>query len=150
MIKLSRQQIKDIADDLDMGQQCYYHIPTGKVVTIIDVDDGAFDDDTMEELEKEKEDIFENRSDYFEFEKMPSHLSFSNMEDFIETVTDKRLVYKLINALNNRKPFRHFKDIILDSDYRDKWFKFNDNCNAEWIENQIYRYNSVNKNDDKN
>ena len=115
MIELSRQQIKDIADDLDMGQQCYYHIPTGKVVTIIDIDDGAFDDDTMEELEKEKEDIFENRSDYFEFEKMPSHLSFSNMEDFIETITDKRLIYKLINALNNRQPFRHFKDIILDA-----------------------------------
>ena len=150
MIKLSRQQIKDIADDLDMGQQCYYHIPTGKVVTIIDVEDGAFDDDTMEELEKEKEDIFENRSDYFEFEKMPSHLSFSNMEDFIETITDKRLIYKLINALNNRQPFRHFKDIILDSDYKEKWFKFNDNCNIEWIENQIYRYNSVSKYDDKN
>ena len=46
--------------------------------------------------------------------------------------TDK-LKNKLFNALNNRKPFANFKDIIDNSDHRQDWFDFK----FRWLENSV-------------
>lgn len=141
MIKLTKDQIKSIAEDLEMSHQCFYHLPTGKVVSILEIDDGAFDDEIMEELEREQADIEENREDYLEFEKMPPHESFIIMEDFIDLVSDTRLADRLAHAIRKSKPFRHFKDIVDDSIYREKWFRFRDERAIAWINQQIDDFN---------
>ncbi len=64
------------------------------------------------------------------------------MEDFIETVEDKRLREKLELGLSLSKPFRNFKDIIDDeNEYRKRWFEFRDVRNIEFVKEQIERYN---------
>ncbi len=51
---------------------------------------------------------------------------------------DIKLQKRLVYALENRKPFAHFKRIIDDSAERQNWFDFKDNDYAEiakkWLE----------------
>lgn len=62
------------------------------------------------------------------FEPLESHESFDIMRKFTERLEDKKLQAKLIYALNNRKPFAHFKYHIDNSDHRQEWFDFKNRC----------------------
>lgn len=69
---------------------------------------------------------------------MESGDSFTMMSDFIATVEDNSLRYKLEQALQKPKPFRNFKFVIDNSrDYRKRWFEFKDRRMFEWVKRQI-------------
>ena len=60
------------------------------------------------------------------------------MEAFVETVKDKGLQRRLVQALERKKPFSNFKSIIDNSSVRQDWFEFRDKAYAEiakdWLE----------------
>src|ERR1035437_3269475 len=93
MINLTEEQIKSIAEDLDIGMKVYVHIETDEIKTIIDLDQ-HYDADT-EAWEEDIKEVEENYDKYFQFEKMDSKESFQMMEDFVETVKDLELKNKL-------------------------------------------------------
>ena len=69
---------------------------------------------------------------------MESRDAFRMMVDFAESITDNNFRHKLINALENRKPFQNFKWHIDNSgDERQKWFDFRRMRNIEFVEKQI-------------
>ncbi|HET56593.1 MAG TPA: hypothetical protein ENN33_15465 [Ignavibacteria bacterium] len=139
-MKLTNEQIKSIAEDLDIGMNVYVHIETNEIKTIIDFDQ-HFDADT-ELWEEDINEIEENFDKYFQFEKMDSRESFQVMADFVETVEDEKLREKLELGLSLSKPFRNFKDIIDDeNEYRKRWFTFKDERYIEFVKEQIERYN---------
>lgn len=140
-IILTEEQIKSIAEDLDIGMKVYVNLLTMEIKTIIDtlqhyeVHTEAWEDDINE--------IEENFDKYFEFEKMDSRKSFQIMEEFLETVKDERLKEKLELGLSLSKPFRNFKDIIdVENEYRKQWFEFKDSRNIEFVKEQIERHNN--------
>ena len=137
-INLTKSQIHEIAENLSVGLKCYYHFPTGEVKTVFPNEDGDFDEDDEESGAIEILSDFDN---YFEFEPMATRESFQMMEDFIETISDTRFANRLVYALNNRKPFRHFKEAVESSNYRQNWFNFRDECQDASIEKQIRRHN---------
>ena len=54
-----------------------------------------------------------------------SHEGYHAMEDFIETVADRRLQAQLVHAIKGRGAFRRFKDVLLSyPDEREHWFAF--------------------------
>lgn len=69
---------------------------------------------------------------YISVEPRESHDSFQIMEKFADTVNDNKLRNKLINALNNKKPFANFKNIVESSAYRNDWFAFKQK-QLEWL-----------------
>jgi uncharacterized radical SAM superfamily Fe-S cluster-containing enzyme len=141
MINLTEEQIKSIAEDLDLGMKVYVHIETDEIKTIIDIDQ-HYDAD-MEAWEEAIKEVEENYDKYFQFEKMDSKESFQMMEDFVETVKDLELRNKLELGLSLSKPFRNFKDIIDDEDeYRKKWFAFRDAKNIEFVKLQLKIHNN--------
>ena len=96
-MKLTKQQIIDIADNLDCGNKSYLHLTTGKIISIIDIESW---EDAAEDFEEEaRQEIENNSDDYFEFERMPSYTSFSIMEDFTQTIDNTSLQEKLNNVL---------------------------------------------------
>ncbi len=62
---------------------------------------------------------------------IPPRLSqdeFLIMEMFVYTISDFDIAEKFHNALERRKPFRNFKDLLYDyPKLREKWFKFKQN-----------------------
>ena len=114
MINLTQEQIKEIAEELDMGFRCLVNKTNGELLFFPDTLK-LYDIDT--EAWEEEIDKFENNpSDYAEIKALESWNSFEIMEDFIKTITDNnKLKEKLINALQRRKPFREFKYVIDNS-----------------------------------
>jgi hypothetical protein len=53
-----------------------------------------------------------------------SRESFKIMERFVDEVNDKRLREDLIDALNRKRPFANFKQIVETSQFRQAWFDF--------------------------
>lgn len=75
--------------------------------------------------------------DIEEIEKMPSSEAFRVMEDFAGLVADRKVQFRLINALEKRKPFRHFKFEVENSVAREEWFKYRDERNYDWVLQQV-------------
>ena len=62
---------------------------------------------------------------YLYIEPTESHLAYEAMQDFVDTLPEGRLADALQQALEGRKPFRQFKDALLDyPDARESWFRF--------------------------
>jgi len=138
-MKLTEQQIFEIADNLDCGMRCFYNLKSGEIKTVINFDSWAGADE--EPWEEETKEIEENWTDFYEFEGMSSHDSFSIMVDFTETVGNQELQDKLVNSLNKSKPFRNFKWQIDNSgEYRQKWFDFKKIRYIELVKEQIDNY----------
>lgn len=140
-IILSPAIINDIAQNLEMSMNCWYHIPTQKVIWVPDeLQNAHFEEelwsDVFEEIEgKEHECIA--------FRCMESHEKFSIMDSFAENeVADKKLRAMLISALANKKPFRHFKAIIDNSSYREDWFAYQLKRFEEYVQQQLDWYNN--------
>lgn len=135
-MKVTENQIEEIADKLDCGMRCFYNLKTGEIKTILNFDSWIGADE--EPWEEDSKEIDENWGDYFEFDGFESHDSFRIMADFAEKVDDTRLQDKLINALNRPKPFQNFKWQIDNSGvYRQQWFDFKKMRYIEWIKEQI-------------
>ena len=140
MINPTKDQIKEIADDLDCGMRCFYNKVTGEIKAIPDYESMIYADESL--FEEDLNDLDENWSDYFEFEKYPSHESFQVMVDFAESVDNVKLQDRLFNALNRSKPFRNFKWQIDNSgEYRELWFAYKRDRYINFVKKQIERLN---------
>jgi hypothetical protein len=145
MIKLTEDQIREIADNLDSGMRSYYNTKTGEIKSVINTENWIGAD--MEPWEDEIEEVEENWDDYIEFDNLETHESFEIMEKFAESIDDTRLQEKLFHALNKSKPFRNFKWVIDNSgEYRQRWFDFKKAWYIRVVKDQILRLNNYEEN----
>ncbi len=134
-MKLSDAQIKEIAEELDIGMICYIHKETKELKFVIDMNDPYADAECWEE---ELEEIESNFDKYVKIEKMPSRDSFEMMVDFVEEVSNKRIRARMVNALERRKPFANFRQVVDSNEtVRQQWFKFRDDTYQEWVRKQL-------------
>ena len=133
MLKLTKEQIYDLAQELDIGNRCFIHKKTGEFMFLPDFEESGYDGEEFFEEEIEK--LENNFTDYIEIDRPRSHDSFQFMADFTEQLQDRNpLKNRLINALNKRKPFREFKFLIDNSGaYRQAWFDFKNAQLCQWV-----------------
>lgn len=116
--------IHNIAESIDSGFVCYLNPDTMKYVKVpCEFYDGFYleDDDDIWQEELKKVDNWDKK---IKIEPLKSHESFKIMEGFVDKIPDDILKNKLLNALERRKPFANFKNLIDYSDFRQEWFKF--------------------------
>ena len=126
-----RELVHTVAENIDCGLVCFINPETLEVEEIpkgmLDgFSDFSLDPEFGDEHEDEEEQKFlhDEWETCITVEPRESSESFRIMERFVDEVNDKILKNKLINALNNRKPFANFKNIVESSDYREAWFAF--------------------------
>jgi hypothetical protein len=135
---MTKEQIKEIAGNLEMGFRCLIHKESLKMTFIPDEDKHL--DIEIESWKKELKAINKTRNKYFEIDGMDSRNSFRIIEEFIESVDDRHLQEKLGQAIRRPKPFSNFKfEIDNSGPVRDKWFAFKENKLMEWVEGQLLR-----------
>jgi len=146
MIKLTKDQIKEVAEQLDCGFKCYVNKENGTVHSVLNFDNwGGGDEEPWADVIKELE---ENWDKYIEVDGMESRDSFKVMADFAENVDSVDLRETLIKALNKKQPFQNFKWVIDNSGpYRQKWFDFKNQRYIEWVEDQLESFNFTNDNE---
>ena len=124
MDDLKQNKIREIAQELDCGNDCYYNSKTEEIIAIPNSLD-LYDEEELEELFGDVyEKINHKNSDYIKFEVLESFESFKIMEHFTEQIPDPRFKWKLEDILQRKKPFQNFKNSIDNSDYRQDWFDF--------------------------
>ncbi len=135
-MKLSQKQINSIAQTLDMGMVCYIHKETGEVKEM-QTEEWAEMGGVEEEWREEMEVIEKEIDKWALIEPMMSGDGYRIMEDFADQVRNRRLQKSLIQALNGRRPFANFKNVIDYSDSRDDWFKFKQKKYEAWVRREI-------------
>lgn len=133
-MKLSAEQIHDIAGELICGMKVYINRDKPEYVTILDWD-GMYGD--TEFWEEEMERIQKEWSHFVVLEKLESWESFNIMKYFIDEVDDEKMQQVLINTLNRRSPFANFKAQVESSDFREQWFNFRQLKYEEHVRQQL-------------
>jgi hypothetical protein len=111
---------------------------TGVVIGLGDdvlLDDDEDDDEEGEDWEREEKAlrraIHENEGGedarYLAIPSLASHEGFEIMDDFARSQDDRRVRGALLDALDRRRPFRSFKDALLNfPDVRERWFAYHE------------------------
>ena len=120
MIKIDDHIINEIAQNLDCGMNCFLNIKTAELIDLPENYEDYNDEDAIEMFGDMVEKIKD--PDFKEISVLDSHESFLIMQNFLDEVKDTTLQSKLEAALNARQPFKNFKNLIDNSDYRDSWF----------------------------
>jgi hypothetical protein len=141
-ITLTEAQLKEIAEELDMGMRCFFYPKTGEIEIYPDLLNPNFSTMDTEPWQETLDKLEENWGDYFEFDKMTSDESFEIMSDFTDLVDNKKLQDRLYRALSKSKPFRNFKwEIDNSGEYRNQWFDFKLQRIIDFVKEQVERQN---------
>ena len=133
-MKLKEEQIKEIAELLDCGMTCFYHLPTGKIDYHPDSEDPNFDPEPWKDITDKIKNDWDN---YERFEKMDSNEGYRVMENFARSLEDSGFKNKLLEGLSKPKPFWNFKSLVDWSDYRQEWFYFKGKAYNDHVKRQI-------------
>ncbi len=116
--------IREIAQELDCGNDCYYNSKTNEIIAIPNVSQISDEDLFKEAFEEDLEKISQRKSDFIKIEVLESFESFKIMERFVEQLNHPDFKSELQDLLRNKKPFQNFKHKIDHSDFRQSWFDF--------------------------
>lgn len=144
MNKPDQNIINEIAQELDCGNECYFNQKTKELICLPNADlmETAGEDYYKEMFQDDFKKIELQKKDLIKFEVLESFESFRIMEDFKNQVENDEFVEKLDQALNRRKPFQNFKNLIDNSEYREQWFKFKQKEIEKIVINTIERKNA--------
>ena len=124
MDNIEQNIIKNIAQELDCGFDCYLNVKTNEVIAIPGISYISDLDDFEEAFEEDFTPMENNKTDFIKFDVLESFESFKIMELFVHQLTDQNLKAELGNILENKKPFQNFKNKIDQSHFRQDWFDF--------------------------
>jgi hypothetical protein len=133
---LTDEQIQEIADELDMGMQCYIHKVSGEIISLPNDDMLHMDESLLEEVLER----LENEAEYLIHIESPSSSEmFKIMELFVDQLSDKNpLRHHLYQSLSKSKPFRNFKSVIdAAGNERQQWFDFKNEQLKLWVKEKM-------------
>ncbi len=143
MTTLTKEQIKEIAEQLDCGFRPFCNKQNGELLFIPDT--LKHPDMETEAWAEEMDKLDNNFADYIEINQLESSDSFEIMVQFANTLSDtNKLKNKLKYALNKKKPFREFKFIIDNSgEFRQMWFDFKSQKTQKWVQDKFNQINEL-------
>ncbi len=130
--------LDDVLESLELGSPDviqYLNTETGGIAMISDASDSF--DENGEPIDRDDIDRFDDEK-YIALPIVDSEEGYQDMEEFIGTVEDSALRNRLQNALNQKRPFRRFKDVLIGLTEEERWYKFKTERNRrralEWLE----------------
>ena len=98
----------------------YLNLQTGEIVPVFD----TFEPGDEEYVDAEE---MAESPHFLRIEPISSREGWRWMRDFTDQVSGSGLRERLDSALQRRRPFRHFKDVLLDApEVRAAWFRYHE------------------------
>ena len=133
MIKIKNQELIAALEDSSGFQESFLNLKTGKIYPIIS--------EFLPVQEEIKDDIEQNPDNYIEIIPIYSSESYQIMVNFAEQLNNNKVKNHLFKSLNQKSPFRGFKDVLLNyPDIRDQWFEFKDNESIKIAKKWLEKY----------
>jgi hypothetical protein len=125
-------------EDASYEHQYFLDTETGEVILISEYDD---DEESTQRLEAIDE---AEPGRYVQVPRAESRDGYADMEEFIDTVSDRALRQLLEVAIQGKGAFRRFKDVLArDPAERERWFAFQmqrlDTRVREWLADEGVR-----------
>ncbi len=139
MVNSGQNIIREIAQELDCGNDCYYDPKTNEIIAIPNFSNVPNEEEFRKYFKAELKTVKKNKADLIKIEVLESFESFRIMERFIDQLSNKQFQSELENILQKKKPFQNFKHTIDNSDFRQKWFDFKQSELEKIVENQLKR-----------
>lgn len=120
-----RELVRNIAENNDVGFVCFVNPDTGEMEDAMP--EWLEDPESLEDAaDRDWEEMytFEKWERVITIDPPESHESFRIMEDFTDYRVTGKLQQLLFDALSRPKPFRNFKNLIDQSEYRQQWFDY--------------------------
>jgi len=118
-------------EDHGSSLQHFFDRQTGEVLSLFA--------DTMEEADIGGPEADPDR--YLLIEAVPSSVGYEVMSDFVDTLPEGKILWELQRALQQRHPFRRFKDVLLDYPaVREDWFRFHEQAFMKIIQEWLDDY----------
>jgi len=137
MVNSQKNIIKEIAENLDCGNDCYYNPKTDEIVAIPNFSHISEEKEFKAIFQADLKKVDNQKANFIKFEVLESFESFKIMERFVEQMDDQQFQSELENSLQNKKPFQNFKHSIDNSNYRQKWFDFKQKELEKIVETQL-------------
>ena len=118
MANFNKNIIKEIAENIDCGLNCYFNSITNEIVTIPNFLNISDEEEFKEVIQEYIEKINKQKADFIKFEVLKSFELFKIMERFVEQISDQKFKSELENILLKKKPFQNFKYLIVNSTAR--------------------------------
>lgn len=105
--KYSKELIRSIAEEINMGMICFLNTDTLEVESMLGESYNAYGDADFKDFYQEVYDKVDNWVNFIRIEPPQSWQSFKIMEDFIETCIsdDDSVKNHLWDAISKKKPF---------------------------------------------
>jgi hypothetical protein len=129
--------VREIAQELDCGNECYYNMKTNEIIAIPDFSQISDEEEFKEIFREQLEKINQKKENFIKINILDSFESFKIMERFIAQLNDQNLKLELQDVLQQKKPFQNFKHKIDQSNFRQFWFDFKQNELEKIVENQL-------------
>jgi hypothetical protein len=142
MIEIRREQLKEIAEYLDMGMACFYNKTNGELETYpYDLEHSGLEEEWAEVTGK----IEAFPDQYFQIEQMRPRESFEVIEAFVAEIDNIPTRKKFSGIISGKKPFANFKNMLSNyPDLREQWFTFKLARYIEFVKKQIEAFNLIN------
>lgn len=139
-MKLSENAVREIADWLQCGLECWIHKLRGTMYFLPNFNDPFFDPSQWEDV---LSDIQGHENEYFIFQTMDSSHSFRIMQNFTLSLDESLIRTDLEYALSGPRPFHNFNSRLTHSALREEWADFKFNAHMDWVKSQVYCYELV-------
>jgi len=131
--------VKDIAGSINAGLVCFLNTNT---LQIDELPKELVSSPSLYKMEtgislKDFKPKYTRWKKYITIEPLEPNESFKIMEKFVDQLDNSKIRERLVYALNNRKPFANFKNIIDNSTFRQDWFDFKDKELQEYVRTMI-------------
>jgi hypothetical protein len=133
-LKLTNTQIREFAEANDIGNDVFINLRTKEIIELPNILNGP----TMEFMEFHTEDLEKVEAHWHEIEKIEcpdSKESFEIMASFVDELPEQNLKFTLAKALNQKRPFSKFNQIIHNCELREDWFKHK----SDMLEQRVIR-----------
>ena len=159
--KLSEEQIREIADRIDIGDICYFNSNTGETIFMMnnemlsdygiswkdgdeeseepDNDSPDWQNEMCAEIKADMDKIYSwDYKDTIRIEKPEPHEAFKFMENFVdEVIPEGKLKQDFWNAFSKSHPFRNFNALIHNCKYIENWFEFKQSAMEKYVKEKI-------------
>ena len=151
----TRVKLSEIIGEMELQHEessLYLNKKTSEVVRVTDEEMRATEEeDSLEEFPewqreaiKVARDVLENSENYVGLPSKYEIHEYRIMENFCNSIEDRRISETLWDAIKGRGAFRRFKDSIIRLGVEDRWYKFNEEAfkkiAIEWCEDNNIDY----------
>jgi hypothetical protein len=137
-VRVDVEELRFAMEDASSEQRYFLDTETGEVILVSEYDD---DEESTQRLESIDE---AEPGRYLQVPRAESRDGYEDMQEFIDTVSDKALQQLLEVAIRGKGAFRRFKDVLArDPAEQQRWFAFQmerlDTRVREWLADEGVR-----------